>query len=195
MLFFKKFSSQLRKDGIVLIRTDTVPGFIGDAFSLLARKNIYSLKKRITQKKLACAFKNIEQIKKYTLLNQKEEQIIEKYLPGKLTIILKVKKKYCFYFGKTIAVRIPNCPFFLKLLSFYNRPVVLTSSNISGEKEITNTKLIAKKFSNKNLNFFLLDKNFTFKVIPSSIVQVINGEVKFIRYGKIKKIEPVETCF
>lgn len=178
----------------MLIHTDTIPGFIADAFSAVARKNIYSLKKRTTQKKLACAFKDIKQIEKITELNQIEKKILKKYFPGELTIILKVKKNHQLLFGKTIAARIPNCPFLLRLLSFYNRAFVLTSSNFSGQKELTNIVKIKKNFSEnkffKNkINFFLLDKKLILKPIASSIIQVIDDEVKFIRYGRIKEIK------
>lgn len=199
MYFFRELCSHLKNHGIALIYTDTIPGFVGDAFSAIARKKIYSLKKRTIQKKLACAFASIKQIEKIAELNQTEKKILKKYFPGELTIILKVKKNHQLLFGKTIAARIPNCPFLLKLLSFYNNPFVLTSSNFSGQKEFTNIVKIKKQFSVNNffktqfsknkINFFLLDKKLILKPMASSIIQVVDNEIKFLRYGRIKEIE------
>ncbi|MEM3405362.1 MAG: Sua5/YciO/YrdC/YwlC family protein [Candidatus Pacearchaeota archaeon] len=79
------------------------------------------------------------------------KKIVEKYLPGKYTLILKKKRKnFLKHVSPTefIGVRIPNNNF-CKIIQLSKVPFITTSVNISGKPFAKSLKEINKEILNK----------------------------------------------
>ena len=94
---------------VIIFPTDTVYGIGCDIFDLEGIERIYKIKNRSKDKPLACLCANLEQIEDIADLSEDARKLINLFLPGPLTIILKSKPIVLDKIGyKTIGVRIPN---------------------------------------------------------------------------------------
>lgn len=176
----------LKSNGLVILPTDTIYGIAANANSDSAIQKIYNLKKRSKKKPIAIFLKNIIEIEKNFILNDLEREIIQKYIPGAITIILRPKKNNKFskllnQNNDSVAVRIPNHKFCLKLLNEFSGPIAISSSNVSGQKEINNINLLEKQFNNDV--DLIIEGELGKKQIASTIIKIENNEVKILRQG------------
>ena len=113
-------------------------------------------------------------------LSSEEREIIQRYWPGPVSIVLDVndKKFQCLHRGtNTLAFRNPIKPELQKLLK-YTGPIVSTNANISKAEPITNA-LEAKKIFGNKLNFFLDEGELN--NTPSKLIKLHNNVKTIIR--------------
>jgi L-threonylcarbamoyladenylate synthase len=145
--------TKLQQQKLIAIPTDTIYGLAGDATSFEAVKKLYELKKRDNQKPIAIFVQNLEMAKEIFYFNQLAEKIANLYMPGKITIILNVKEnnfslaKNLNYNNNKIGFRYVNSFFMAKLLEIYQKPLAVTSANISGFEVAKSAQDIAKIFN------------------------------------------------
>ncbi len=184
---FEKIEKILQEGGVGIIPTDTVYGFCVNALNKDAIKKIYKIKKRDLDKPLVLFVKNIDEIEKYGILNEKSKKIINKFIPGKITIVLK-KREPSFLISlkkfETIGIRIPNDDFVLNLLNSIKSPLATTSANISGKKTPKDFEGIKEIFS--GVVDFIVDGG-ELGEIPSTVIEIVDDEIKILREGEIKK--------
>lgn len=178
----------IKRDGIVVFPTETVYGIGGNALSENVIKNIYNIKKRPQEKALNILVKNKEEIKKYAYIsNELEEEIIDKFMPGPITIILKKRKSQIpdLLTGNndTIGIRIPDNDIVKKILEKCNLPIAAPSANISGKPSSIKLEDIKPDFDGKVDAF--IDGGKCKQNISSTIVKVIDGNIKILREGII----------
>jgi L-threonylcarbamoyladenylate synthase len=175
----------IKKGGVVVFPTDTVYGIGCDPYNHEAVNRIYQIKGRKKIKHfsvLAYSKKDIEEI---AFFDEKSEKIADKFWPGPITLILKVKDKKieeALGLKGKIAVRVPNHPCVLDLLKKC-RLLVGTSANFSGQPSFNDSKEISSKFSGYDI---LLDGGKIADSCESTIVYVVGNELKIVREGKIK---------
>jgi L-threonylcarbamoyladenylate synthase len=179
----------IKSNNLLILPTDTIYGIAADANSDIAIRKIYDLKKRSNKKPIAIFLKNIQEIEQNFILNDLERKIIRKYTPGAITIILKTKKNSKFskllnQNDDSLAVRIPEQEFCLKLLVNYNNAIAVSSSNMSGEKEINDVKQLQKKFKDK-INL-IVEGRISDNQISSTIVKIESGQLKILRQGLVR---------
>tara|TARA_Y100000389_G_scaffold57542_1_gene53575 strand:+ start:5584 stop:6183 length:600 start_codon:yes stop_codon:yes gene_type:complete len=179
----------IKSNNLLILPTDTIYGIAADANSDIAIRKIYDLKKRSNKKPIAIFLKNIQEIEQNFILNDLERKIIRKYTPGAITIILKTKKNSKFskllnQNDDSLAVRIPDQEFCLKLLVNYNNAIAVSSSNMSGEKEINDVKQLQKKFKDK-INL-IVEGRISDNQISSTIVKIESGQLKILRQGLVR---------
>lgn len=178
----------IKRDGIVVFPTETVYGIGGNALSENVIKNIYNIKERPQEKALNILVKNKEEIKKYAYISSElEEEIIDKFMPGPITIILKKRKSQIpdLLTGNndTIGIRIPDNDIVKKILEKCNLPIAAPSANISGKPSSIRLEDIKPDFDGKVDAF--IDGGVCKQNISSTIVKVIDGKVKILREGII----------
>lgn len=89
----KNVGKVLRSDGVVIFPTETVYGIGGNALSENAINRIYEVKKRPINKAVNIFVKDKSEIVKYAeIRNELEEKIINNFMPGPITIILRKKE-------------------------------------------------------------------------------------------------------
>lgn len=179
--------NKLKNGGIVIFPTETVYGIGANAYNEHSVRKIYEIKKRPDEKPLSILVGNINEIEKYAVIsNELERKIINNFMPGPITIVLKKKQGMFDYVssGKdTIGVRIPDNNIILTILNKLQLPIVAPSANISGKPSGIILQEILKDFNNKV--DVCIDGGKAKLSEPSTIVQVIDGQIVILRQGKI----------
>ena len=79
----------LQRGKVICFATDTVYGVAVDATNPMAVERLYQLKNREKNKPIAIFLKDLKSAKKLFIFNDLAEEIVDKYTPGGITIILK----------------------------------------------------------------------------------------------------------
>lgn len=177
----------LDKDGLIIFPTDTVYGIACNAFSEIAIKKLFLAKNRSFDKPIGVLTDSNEKINMIVKnINKKEKELIDKYLPGNLTIIFDKKDIVSDLLTankSTIGVRIPDNEIALEILRSYKHPLATTSVNLAGKKEGTEVNDFIDEFKDKV--DIIIDGGKTSE-IPSTIVRVENNEINILREGSLK---------
>lgn len=151
----------LKRSKVVVLPTDTVYGLSALASDQKAVRKIYALKRRESKKPLVILMKSFCMLREYCNLSRKQYLYLKEGLKEArpLTVILKSKDGKLKHLANEkggLAVRIPRrSDFLIKLLKKINQPIVSTSLNISGQKEIKNLENIEKIFDLKDDDLIL----------------------------------------
>ena len=179
-----KIDKVINEGKLVISPTDTVYGIMGDALNDEVIKRVFFVKKRDVKKPLILLMNSIEMIYEYTCnINELEQELINKYHPGLLTIILKKNDKISNLITSgldTVGIRIPDNKDLLSIIGKLNRPVISTSANISGSEVITNIWMIENELK-ENIDY--IEDGGELSDSYSTIVVVIDGKIKILRDG------------
>ena len=176
----------IENGGVIIFPTDTVYGIGCNPYDANAVKKIYEIKSREKIKSLPVLASSIQIVKQISIIDEFTENIIKKYWPGPLTLILKLKDKNLkesLNLEDKIAVRIPNSVCTLKLLNKCNL-LVGTSANVSGDSSFTDPQECMKNV--KNYDVFVDGGTITSKG-ESTIIEIENEKIRIIREGALKK--------
>lgn len=184
-----KIKEILDNDGVIIFPTDTVYGIACNCFSEKAIKKIFDIKKRPENKPINVLSNNLDKIKLVSRnINEKEEFLINKYMPGALTIILDKNEKVSDILTAgldTIGVRIPKNNISLRILENVSYPLATTSANISGDSAGIKITDFLKEFD--GVVDAIIDGGETDLKVASTIVRVeSDNKLKIIREGTLK---------
>ncbi|MBR1413361.1 MAG: threonylcarbamoyl-AMP synthase [Bacilli bacterium] len=178
----------LKNNGVVIFPTETVYGIGCNAFSKMAIDRVYKAKQRPRDKAVNILVLSVNEISKYAnITSDLEKQIIEKYMPGPITLILKKKNNFGLYFtgnNDTIGIRIPDNLIILEILKRIDFPLIAPSANISDKPSGVNPKDIMQDF--KYTADAIIDGGISLIGLASTIVKVENNQIKILRQGSIK---------
>lgn len=182
VIFNYSEASKLLKSGSTgIIPTDTIYGISCLASLEKNVENIYKIKQRDFDKPFILLINSIEDLQLFGIkISTEEREIIQKYWPGPVSIILDVNDKKFQYLHRgtnTLAFRCPIKPDLQTLLK-YTGPIVSTSANISNSAPIANA-LEAEKIFGNNLDFFLDVGELNNP--PSKIIKLHNAVETMIR--------------
>jgi len=141
---------------ILVLPTDTIYGLSCLATDAWSIKKIYHLKKRDSKKPVLILVSSLKMAKKYVDISKTQVKILESaWLEGTrpTTFILKNRHRLPRELArnsKGLAVRLPKSDFLIKIIDKIGYPLVSTSLNFSGQKNITNLKKLAEYFPKKN---------------------------------------------
>ena len=88
----QKASDILKLGGMIIYPTDTLYALGGDALSEELIQKVFTAKNRPLSKPLPIAVSDIRMMEKFAKINNDVKKIVDKFLPGAVTIILKKKK-------------------------------------------------------------------------------------------------------
>ena len=184
-----KIKEILDNDGVIIFPTDTVYGIACNCFSEKAIKKIFDIKKRPENKPINVLSNNLDKIKLVSRnISEKEEFLINKYMPGALTIILDKNEKVSDILTAgldTIGVRIPKNNISLRILENVSYPLATTSANISGDSAGIKISDFLKEFD--GVVDAIIDGGETDLKVASTIVRVeSDNKLKIIREGTLK---------
>jgi len=183
-----KAITALSKGEVIVYPTDTLYGLGADIFNNSAVKKVFEIKNRNFKNPLSVAVSDFSEIEKIAYVDENIKNLVDCFLPGKLTFVLKKKKivpdLITGGFDK-VAVRIPDNDIALNLL-FQFGPLTATSANIHGKETPDNIKEI--NFQLKDNVSVYLDYG-KLKNKPSTIVDFTLDKPKVLREGAISKNE------
>ena len=176
---------------VIIFPTDTVYGIGTKIFDTNGIEKIYEIKKRPKDKPLACLCYDIEQIESISYVTKEARALINKFLPGPLTIILKAREEVINKIGyKTIGIRIPNCDIALNILK-ENGPMLTTSVNDSGMVPLNEYDDIKAKYD--SLVDKIYDTNHESSNIASTVLLIDENNIKILREGEIS-LKDINDC-
>ena len=180
MISIDKARKALRDGKIIVYPTDTVWGMGCDPFNQKAIDHLFTVKGK-KMDGLSIMFSNKKGIYDSCEINKKAKKIIEEFLPGPITLILKSKKDFAKGVTRNgnIAVRLPLNRTSMDLAK--DMPVVTTSANLHGEK-IAEDIEEAKEIFGKSCYFLDGEKP---KGIESTIIDLTKNEPKIARIGAL----------
>ena len=179
-----KIVEEIKKGNLVITPTDTVYGILADALNKEAIDKVFIAKKRENKPLLIIMTKDmldtyIEDI------SSLEQELIKRYLPGKLTILLKKNKLIddsvtCG--SPLVGVRIPNHSDLLEIIQRVGHPLISTSANISNQETITSVKKIDPDLL-KYISY--IEDGGIIKESSSTIIQVKDHRIQILREGEL----------
>ena len=189
----EKAISTLNNNDLVAIPTETVYGLAGNAYSEVALKKIFELKKRPFNNPLIVHIKSLDYlIEIASEIPEIALKLTEKFWPGPLTLVLKKQPHISDLVtaGKdTVAIRIPNHKQTLDLLQKLEFPLAAPSANPFGSISPTNSKHVLNYFHDKLE--VILDGGSCENGIESTIVGFEDNKVILYRHGSIS-VEEIE---
>lgn len=191
----KKAKKYLDSNKCIAIPTETVYGLAANAYSTLAVKKIFSLKKRPKSNPLIVHYSNITQLKNDCIINKNFIKLYKKFCPGPITFILELKKKskiskLVTNKKNSLAVRFPKHSLIKKLLKVLDYPLAAPSANIANKLSSVQASDVRDEFG-KNISY-ILDGGKSKIGIESTIISLIKSP-KILRLGglevsKIKRL-------
>ena len=177
--------NELNNHQVIAFPTETVFGlgvFYDDqeAYELLNK-----IKQRREDKPYTMMLSKVEDIDKYAYVDKKYQKLINKFMPGSLTILVRSKDSvpsYVTHNTGIIGIRIPSNKEALELLDYVKKPLLVPSANRADQKPALNEEEVKTIFSDE------------IKVVipgqissgePSTIIDLTGDEIKLVRKGPI----------
>lgn len=166
----------LNSGKVICYPTDTVYG-IGCRINFLESvRRIFEIKRRSFEKPLSVAFHDLEQLKKFVILTEKQENFITENLNLPYTFIVEKKSEISDLITantKFVGVRIINDPVVKKLTKDY--PIITTSANLSEKPPARCFEEIDEKIV--NAVDLILKGECKYKK-PSTVIDLIKFEIR-----------------
>jgi L-threonylcarbamoyladenylate synthase len=175
----------LREGEIVAFPTDTVYGIGANAFERFAVRQIFAIKKRPPDKALPVFIAQVDDLNQVTRRVPNQAWLLLQTLwPGALTVVLPKNPKLpddVTAGQNTVAVRIPNHPICLELVTRVGHPLAVTSANLSGLPTPTTAKAVADQLG-EDLPL-VLDGGPSPTSQPSTIIDLSVTPPRILRQG------------
>lgn len=177
----------LQRGGTFIYPTDTCYGLGGDARNPRVKTKIAKLKNRPADKKFSVVVKDILMAKEVGYINEKQEQILKRYLPGPFTFLVP-NADYEILKSNSIGLRIPDYPITQAIANSLNEPFITTSANISGGENpyscfMLDQGILNSKQDSQDLPDIIIDAGELPNVPASTIVDLTTEPYKIIRQG------------
>lgn len=176
----KKAAEVIKGGGLVGFPTETVYGLSADYLNKKAIQRLYNVKKRPEDKPFTILISDLQELVRLSCeVSLFSKQLIERFCPGPLTLILKTNS------GGKIGIRMPNNKFALEFISACGTPIAATSANISGNKPPCNAEDVLRDLDGKI--DLLLDGGEREVGIESTVIDASVFPYKILREGAISK--------
>ncbi|WP_041137990.1 L-threonylcarbamoyladenylate synthase [Beduini massiliensis] len=173
----------LKQEKVVAFPTETVYGLGVIYDSKIAIERLIEAKQRDMSKRFTLMLSDKEELDQYVYVSYRDQLIIDKFMPGDITVILNSKKE-----KGTIGIRIPDDVFVRELIRKTGKPLYVTSANISHQPSTTTTKEVLKQLNGR---IPLIVEGECGHLQASSVVDLTTDEIKLLRQGRIT-IEMIE---
>lgn len=174
----------LREGEVIAFPTETVFG-LGVIFDEeKAYQKLVEVKRRPPTQPFTLMCGRIEDIEKYAYLDEKTKKIVATFMPGPLTIIVRVKDDvppFVTLGTGFIGIRVSESTMVQHLIQSVGKPLLVPSANKHGEIPATTSAMALEAF-NGEIPFVIEGKSES--NIPSTIIK-IDGKIELIREGGI----------
>lgn len=184
----------LKRGDLVAIPTETVYGLAANALNAAAVAKVYDLKQRPLDHPLIVHVATLESAKALvTSFPEKALHLAKRFWPGPLTLILPKSHLVPDITSgglESVAIRVPNHPLTLDLISKTGFPLAAPSANPFGSISPTCPEHVESSFGNRAP--LILDGGQCKVGVESTIVSFLNSEPCILRLGGLS-IEEIET--
>lgn len=180
---------ELDNGNLVIFPTETVYGLGANALNSNSVDKIFKAKNRASNNPLIVHLKNKNEITKYAFIcNEIEQKLIDAFMPGPFTLILKKKdiipnNVTCNL--DTVGIRVPIDSIAHNLLDLLDYPIAAPSANVSSKPSGTNVSDIIPEFDGKVE--YIIDGGDSRIGLESTVCKVIDNVPTILRPGFITK--------
>ena len=179
----KLVKEDLLNGKIIAFPTDTVFG-LGCVINKDAIAKVYEAKGRSFDKPLPMMCNGLEMIESVAYVNEEAKKIINKFVPGALTLIFNKKEHIEDYVtnGKpTIGIRVPDDEWILNLINELNEPILVTSANLSDTGSLLKWEDVYSQLDGRINGIVCGDATGE----TSSTIIDVTSDIKVLRQGPI----------
>jgi len=177
----------LQTGGVIAYPTDTLYGLGVDIFNSHAVDKLLTLKGRESHKPISVLYPSRQQLlTDFEQLNPYQKRLVERLLPGPLTLILPLaEKSFLRPFTKEgyIGIRVIQHPVINPVLARFGGPISTTSVNPAGQKPARSVAEI-KAYFGKQLAL-ILDADPVPAGQPSTVIKVMQNHYHILREGAV----------
>ncbi len=183
----------LQQGKLVAIPTETVYGLAANAFNAHAVAQIYAVKNRPAFNPLIIHTNSLHKLEQWGLmLPEKMRVLADAFSPGPITYVIPASARIPELVTagtQAVAVRIPNHPLALELLSQLDFPLAAPSANPSGFVSPTTAAHVQAQLGNQIS--YILDGGPCQVGVESTIISFLNEVPELLRYGGISREQMV----
>lgn len=182
---FELAKKSLDDSKVISFPTETVMGLGVYYDDFEAYQLLNKIKGRPEDKPYTLMLGSTSNIEQYAYLSSRDRKIIDAFMPGAITVLLKSKDSvptYVTHNTGVIGIRVPDIKLVQDLINFVNKPLLVPSANKSGEKPAL-TSIEVKEIFGDELGYILDGKSEG--GVPSTIIDLTKEEVRIIREGPI----------
>ena len=143
----------IRGGGIIIYPTETLYGLGANPFDPEAVERLYKIKGREADKPIPFLIKDQEMLETLVAdVPSRARQLMEQYWPGPLTLIFRAREGLpppVRGEAETIGVRISAHPIARLIVEAIDVPLISTSANPAGEKDLSDAQSIAEILGNQ----------------------------------------------
>lgn len=175
----------LTSGGVVAFPTDTVYGLAVVYDQKEALERLKQAKGRPENKPIPMMISHIDQLDDLAYISNDAGKLIHAFMPGAFTILLRKKEEVEDYITNgfpTIGCRIPEDDYICEIIDTINKPLLVTSANLSGAPTGTTTEEVIRDFDTK---IDMIVKGECQGLQSSTIVDASSEEIKIVRLGPI----------
>ena len=170
---------------VVAFPTDTVYGVACVYDREESINKMKAAKGRPEYKPFPLMVSNKEQIQEVAEVDERTEHIIDAWMPGAITIVLKKKAVLpdsATNNEPTVAIRMADDELVTNIINKVGKPLLVTSANLSGEPSTSMYKEVYEKLNGRISALIARDSR---GAKASTIIDLTNPEIKVLREGPI----------
>jgi len=179
-------AAKLLKEGeVIAFPTETVYGLGVVYDNKEAYDKLVAVKRRPPYKPFTLMLADKEDVEKYAELNQVSKAIVEKLMPGQITMITTAKPglpSWCISEIGRVGVRIADYDLIRDLIRKVGKPLLVPSANRSGEEPGTTAQEVVDAFGDE---FPAVIDGKTISKMPSTVVMVEEKYTHVFREGAV----------
>lgn len=177
----------LNRGGLVVAPTETRYGLLVRIDNTSAVSKLFEIKGRNIKKPSAIFVKDIFVLNQLAEVSLTARKLVERFLPGPMTLVLKTKKEFGEFFtlNQMTGFRISSSPVIDSILG-KTGPLSATSANLSGQAEPDNIAGIYEQLG-ENIELYL--DGGILNNPGSTVVEIVNDQVRILREGPISADE------
>ena len=175
----------LENHGVIAFPTETVMGLGVFYDDFEAYNKLNKVKNRPEDKPYTMMLGDTKNIAKYAYVDDRANKIIDAFMPGSITVLLKAKANvpgYVTHNTGIIGIRVPSLEDIQDMLNKVGKPLLVPSANKSGEKPAFNSEEVKNIFEDE-LDYIVEGK--CIGGVPSTLVDLTNDNIKILREGPI----------
>lgn len=184
----------LRDGGVIAFPTETVFG-LGVRFDYKESfDRLIKIKERPADKPFTMMIGDKRMIYHLAHVDESQARVIERLLPGEITVILKrrlIIPDYVTLGGDTIGFRVPGLETLRRFLDDVGVPLLVPSANKSGKPPVKDMEELSKTFDGE---IDCAIEGRTGDGTPSTVVSLVGDKPLILRQGKVT-LEEIEKAF
>lgn len=183
----KEVSKEIGMGKVIAFPTDTVFGLGVRYDNEDALIRLKQAKIRPESKPIPLMVASLSQIEEVAYVNEKAKTLIEAFMPGAFTIVLKKKETVADYVTNSlasIAIRMPDDEFVLGIMKIIDKPMLVTSANLSEKHSCKSGEEVLQQL-NERIDGVVMGSSGSNQA--STIVDASGSDIKILREGIISE--------